>query len=88
MKNSLNIHQTLKTFQKILEHGKKQGNEYRLNGITASTDFDGYTVFLSDEKVTLSIFFHNKYDLASSNKIDEMAFFDKLRNIETKQYAS
>jgi len=82
MQNRLNIHQMLKTFHKIVEHGHKSGHQYRLNGVTASSDLDGYTVYLSDDKVTLTIFFHNKYDLSAGNKFDEMAFFEKLKVIE------
>ncbi|WP_444997027.1 DUF3081 family protein [Aliikangiella sp. IMCC44359] len=82
MKNKVNIHQALKVFHKIIEHGTKKNTEYVLNDIIASSDFDGYTVSLRDENVTLTIFFHHKYDLIYKTRFDEDAFFDKLSKID------
>ncbi len=86
MKNELDIHQTLKVFQKIVKHGQKRGEGHQLNGITALSDFDGYTIVLKDEKVCLTVHFHNKYDLESDNKLAEQEFFERLREIDRKKY--
>lgn len=85
MKNDLNIHQVLSVYQSIVTHGRENNGRHSLNGIEADSGFDGYTVTLSDDKVCLTLHFHNHYDLNSPNRYAEQAFFEKLTQIE-KQY--
>lgn len=65
MKNEIDIHRALRVFNKVATLGEKQSDNiqsvYRLCGLNALTDFDGYTISLSDAQVRLDIFFHNKY---------------------------
>ncbi|MET1255702.1 DUF3081 family protein [Aliikangiella maris] len=84
MKNRLDLQLALRAFQKIIDFGTKKDNEYILNGLIASTDFDGYTLFIRDEHVCLSIFFHHKYELDSDNQIHNLQFFEKMENIDKK----
>ncbi|WP_144391830.1 DUF3081 family protein [Pleionea sediminis] len=86
MKNQLDIHKTLKIFQTIIKHGSKIDNKHRLNGVFADSDFDGYTIVLTDEKVTLTVFFHNKYQIDSPNKLAEQEFFQKLDAIHSQTF--
>jgi hypothetical protein len=86
LKNELNIHQVLKVFQTIVKHGEKVAEGHRLDGITALSDFDGYTIVLKDEKVSLALHFHNKYDIQSEHPLDEQAFFAKLQQIDRTKY--
>lgn len=86
MKNELDIHKMLKAFQKIVKHGIARGDSRILNGILAQSDFDGYTIVLSDDDVSLTIFFHNKYELKSKNKFSEQQFFEKIEEIIKKNY--
>lgn len=62
MKNDLDLHMLLRVFEKVREHGKEADEGHQLEGVKASSDFDGYTVFLSDVQCNLTLFFHNKYE--------------------------
>ncbi len=62
MKNDLDLHMLLRVFEKIRTHGEANELEYKLEGITATSDFEGYTVVLSDVQCSLTLFFHNKYE--------------------------
>ena len=53
----------LRAFNKVRESGERDGEGFVYGGLRASTDFDGYTVILTDEVTTLRIFFHNKFSL-------------------------
>ena len=53
----------LNVFSLITQHGVKKGDQYVLNQVAAWTDFDGYTCFLSDQQVTITLYFHNKYQV-------------------------
>jgi len=86
MKNSLDIHQTLKVFHLIVKHGIKVEDAHRLNGINAASDFDGYTVELWDENVRLSVFFHNKYSVDYQRAFELEAFYEKLLAIEKMKF--
>ncbi len=46
MKNELDSKFLLQVFDKIRQHGSKNDEHYQLNGITAYTDLDGYTLFV------------------------------------------
>lgn len=81
MKNELDSKFLLSVFEKVRQHGKRDGDAYSLEGVKAYTDFDGYTLFIEDALVKLSFGFHNQYhfDYASASHYD--AFEKKLRNI-------
>ena len=70
MKNEIDIHRALRVFNKVTTLGDKQSDStesvYHLCGLNALTDFDGYTISLSDAQVRLDIFFHNKYNLVQN----------------------
>ena len=46
MKNELDSKFLLQVFDKIRQHGDKEDEQYKLMGITAFTDYDGYTLFI------------------------------------------
>lgn len=85
MEQKLDIKQALNVFQKVMDHGQRVDDEYRLNGLFASTDFDGYTVFLRDDAVTLTLFFHNKYTFDFKRAADLDTFMQRLRDVERMQ---
>ena len=60
MKNELDSKFLLQVFDKIRQHGSKNDEHYQLNGITAYTDLDGYTLFVEDANVKLQFGFHNQ----------------------------
>ncbi len=80
MDNKINVPTALKAFEVIIEQGEVQEDGARLlKGITARAEYDGYTVFLSDGRVTLYIYFHNKYQIDYQQRDD----FDKfVANLE------
>ncbi|GGB52443.1 DUF3081 domain-containing protein [Shewanella inventionis] len=97
MKNEIDIHRALKVFNKVTQYGEKRtaksddtqksvfGNDYYLCGITAQTDHDGYTIVLSDTQVSLTVFFHNKYqfEYPSNEALDN--FLRRFSDVENYQ---
>ncbi|MEE4244286.1 MAG: DUF3081 family protein [Kangiellaceae bacterium] len=86
MKNDLDIHQSLSVYAKIIKHGSATEKGKRLNGITAHSSFDGYIVILEDDKVSLTIHFHNKYDLEYSDRFALQEFMDKVIKIDKTKF--
>ena len=85
MKNKLDSRFILSVFEKIRKHGKKDGESYSLEGLKASTDFDGYTLFIEDAKVFMQFGFHNQYHFDYSNQ-DDYEQFEKKLNAVASQY--
>ena len=83
MKNELDPKLVLRVFDKIREHGEKQEDKYFLDGVYGSTDFDGYTVFLSDATVELRFGFHNQYHFEYQHEDQREQFEKKLRHIDS-----
>ncbi|AZG34971.1 MAG: DUF3081 domain-containing protein [Shewanella psychromarinicola] len=92
MKNEIDIHRALKVFNKVTQHGEKRaiedghfGHDYWLCGISAQTDHDGYTITLSDAQVSLTVFFHNKYqfEYPTSDALDN--FLRRFNDVENYQ---
>ncbi|MCL1114564.1 MULTISPECIES: DUF3081 domain-containing protein [Shewanella] len=99
MKNEIDIHRALKVFNKVTQYGEKRmtantdakasvfGSDYYLCGISAQTDHDGYTIVLSDAQVSLTVFFHNKYqfEYPSNDALDN--FLRRFNDVENYQAA-
>jgi len=77
----VNIKTALLAFNRIREEGVERAGEYHLNGVSAGSDFDGYTITLRDDYVTLHIFFHNKFKLDFVNKRHLTTFMDRIEKI-------
>ena len=82
MEEHFDINQALRAFNKIVTHGVEDNDNYNYQGITAWSDFDGYTLQLSDEDVSLSIYFHNKYEFDYANSHQLKVFINKLKAID------
>jgi hypothetical protein len=82
MENKLSSKQVLSVFDKIRQHGEQLDGKYILEGISASTDFDGYTLFLSDALVSLSFGFHNQYHFDYEDPTHLEQFEKKLKRID------
>ena len=82
MKNELDSKFVLRVFDKIRQEGEEQEGKYRLEGVVAYTDFDGYTLYINDAKVAMQFGFHNQYhfDYQKSDDFDD--FEKKLRYID------
>lgn len=79
MKNKIDISIALLAFDKVVQQGEKVEQGHTFEGLTASSDFDGYTLVLQDKLSTLTIFFHNKYELEGP---DSKAMDRLIKNIE------
>ncbi|GGP55097.1 DUF3081 domain-containing protein [Shewanella saliphila] len=99
MKNEIDIQRALKVFNKVTQYGEKRvtsheegsksiyGDGYHLCGISAQTDHDGYTIVLSDAQVSLTVFFHNKYqfEYPTHDALDN--FLRRFTDVESYQVA-
>lgn len=79
MKNKVDINKALIAFDVIRNQGVKNTNGFEFEGINAESDFDGYTLIMNDKLSTLTIFFHNKYELVGP---DNKAMERLIKNIE------
>ena len=82
MAEKVNLRQALRVFQRIITEGRREGGDYHLNGVIASTDFDGYTVTLHNEYVRLDIFFHNTISFECANLKEKALFLEKLELLD------
>lgn len=81
MKNEIDSKFLLAAFEKIRQHGTASNSQYSLEGVTAYTDFDGYTVYMEDALVKLSFGFHNQYHFDYDSASHFEAFEKKLQYI-------
>ena len=81
MDHHIDIPKCLRAFASILEKGEKAEDGYHLEGITAQSLDDGYTVVLRNRQCCLNIYFHNKFGLESADRDDAEAFIKHLYRI-------
>ena len=86
MSDKVDVRQALRVFNTIMEHGEQRGGESHLGGIIASAGYDGYTVTLRNDYVTLNVYFHNKFSLDFSSRQQLMLFLDKLAALDRKKF--
>lgn len=88
MKEKVDVRQALRVFQYVSDSGQPHPGGYRLDGVTASNEQDGYTVVLDDGKVCLRLGFHNSYsvDFDSRHDFNEfLAHLDKLDRLSRQE---
>ena len=73
--------QAITAYQAIVEHGQRSQDGYCLEGIRAATDIDGYTVYLSDDQVALTVYYHYKYQLEYNTPKELAQFKNKLAKV-------
>lgn len=78
----LDIRLVLRVFNTVRDRGQKRGDRYFWQGMTASSDFDGYTLVLNDGHCTLTVRFHNKYTFDSPNRALRQQFINLLKRID------
>ncbi len=84
MKNEFDSKFLLRVFEKMRLHGTPENGQYRLGGLVAYTDFDGYTLFIEDALVKMSFGFHNQYRFDYSENAHFEQFEKKLKAIDTE----
>lgn len=80
--HKIDVKQALRVFDKATREGEKRDDGWHYRGLTCSTDFDGYTVFISNGKVVLTVFFHNKYTVDYGNPLELQEFVDLLAKVD------
>lgn len=71
----------LRAYQTVVDRGERQGDGYEFEGLTASTDFDGYTVQLTDGTTTLRIFFHNRFSVEPKSARLIKRFWSRVKRV-------
>lgn len=74
--------QMLSVFEKIMAHGEPDEDAKVLNGVHASSGFDGYTITLWDTHVSATLQFHNAIQLDCDNQVYLDDFLEKLAVID------
>lgn len=82
MEEKVNIKQALRVYQKIATQGSRHEDGFKWQGLHASSDFDGYTVYLSDGTTSLTLYFHNKFSLDSPGTKATATFLQRLARID------
>ncbi len=81
MEHKIDPQKALMVFDKITRYGEKAGDLFHMNGLSACQSFDGYSVTLSDGKVSLTINFHNTFHLDAPNSIALDNFIELMDKI-------
>jgi hypothetical protein len=79
----LDIRLVLRVFNTVRDRGERRDEAYFWQGMTVSSDYDGYTLELSDGHCNLTVRFHNKYTFASPNRVLQQEFIDRLKRIDS-----
>ena len=80
--HKIDVKQALRVFDKATREGEKRDDGWHYRGLTVSTDFDGYTVFINSQNVQLTVFFHNKYTVDYKNALQLQEFVELLAKID------
>ena len=69
---------------KILKHGRKTPEGYLFDGVLAESLDDGYTIRLSCDRVSLTLFFHNKHQFDGRNAKAIDALVKRLQKLDQR----
>ncbi|KZN39114.1 DUF3081 domain-containing protein [Pseudoalteromonas luteoviolacea] len=81
MKNELSTNLVLKVYEHIRQNGQDYDLGKQLEGITAFSDPDGYTIYLKGSGVFLRFGFHNTYHFEYDKESQKQDFVKKLKYI-------
>ncbi|GDY24797.1 DUF3081 family protein [Agarivorans sp. Toyoura001] len=82
MQRVVDVNLALRVYEKITRLGIKQGEGYLYQGLQASSDWDGYTIVLSNQQLDLSVFFHNKYQFSVHDDKAIDSFIKQLKHLD------
>lgn len=74
----------LEIFQHVMDQGVRTDQGYSLDGITAYSAIDGYTVHLTDGVVTVHLMFHHSMAIDSPNQKSTDEFLKKLSKLQPR----
>lgn len=81
MKNDLDSKMILRVFEYIQQHGEIIDDLKCVDGIFAYTDYDGYTIYLKSNTVTLTLGFHNTYHLEYDAQNHKESFYQSVNRL-------
>ncbi|MEM1434420.1 MAG: DUF3081 family protein [Pseudomonadota bacterium] len=67
MNSKLDLVVAYRAYANVLDQGESVDGGYRLHGLTAYTDHDGYTVTLCNGTVSARLMFHSKIQFDTPN---------------------
>jgi hypothetical protein len=82
METKIDVRKVLRVFNKVQDLGTAVEDGYQYKGLTASQDFDGYTIILKDDYVSVTVFFHNKFSLDYTRSATLHGFLEKLDQVD------
>jgi len=82
MDDKIHVKEALEVFGKVTARGTKTEDGHVLNGLTAKSDFDGYTIILCNDYVTLTVFFHIKFTFEYTSVKERDSFLEKMLAIK------
>lgn len=82
METKIDVRKVLRVFNKVQDLGTEKDDGYQYKGLTGSQDFDGYTITLKDDYVTIRVFFHNKFSLDYTRSSSLQSFLEKLDQVD------
>lgn len=71
---------------KIRSFGERRDSEFMLEGISLVLSHDEYTIELRDAKVSLSLYFHNKFKVDAEKQNDLEVFYEAVERIARTDY--
>jgi len=81
MKNQIESKVIQQAYYVICEKGEKSEKGHYFEGVTAYTDFDGYTLYLEAKGAVMTLGFHNTYHFDSETEREKTELLKKLYNI-------
>lgn len=76
----------LQAADKIRSFGERREWDYVLEGVCLVLSPDEYTIELRNSKVSLSLYFHNKFKVDAQKQSDLEAFYDSVERIARTDY--
>ena len=77
----VDVRLALKAYQAVVDRGERRDGGYHLDGLSAESDFDGYTVAISDGRVRVRVLFHSRVDVDSPSGKALEDFLGRLERV-------
>jgi len=87
MEKAVEARQLLLAFEHIQSHGDKEGDEYHLNNIVATSGVDGYDITMTDGQCTVTVNFHNTVHTDGPSTVVLDQFIERLYKLAGKAKA-
>ena len=82
MDNKVNVARALRVYQKVVNEGTKRQGQFVWEGLAVGSDLDGYSINLNEGRVSLQIFFHQRFSLEAPNREEASLFLKKLERLD------